>query len=257
MNQTTKIITAGVAAVVLIAAAITVKLVWFPGVDESLFKNLTQDKLRQAPTGIVMVRETQYPHAPTNDVTNSGGRGKARFAGRNVTLQQLMGYAYNYNPGKVFVPPDASKNNYDFIVTALSGPQQHLRGAIQKKAGYVASVETRDADIFSLKVVDRTSDGLKASGPDEKTSTKLKDGRRYFTHFRITDIVNPMTYVLKTPVVDKTGLTGFYDFSVQWSDKLESGNIELDDVQAIVKEWGLSLEPDTAPVEMLVVKKAH
>jgi len=256
MNRPTKIILASVAVIVLIAGSIAVKLIWFPGADESIFREMTQQKLKQSRSGIVMVRPTRYPEAPTNDFTSTGGRGKRWLAGRNVTLQQLVGIAYDYNPGKVWIPANAPKNNYDFIVTALSGPQQHLRGAIQKKLGYVASVETRDTDVMALKVKDRTLPGMKESAAGAKRGENFKNGRLYLTHQKPADIIDPIASVLKIPVIDKTGLTGYYDFSLEWNEKLAKGEANQDDIQNILGQWGLGLEPDTAPIEMLAVKKA-
>jgi len=62
------------------------------------------------------------------------------------------------------------------------------------------------------------------------------------------------------PVVDKTGLTNFYDFSVAWDPQVRQ---QLHDrqtaraaVDKILNAFGLALKPDTAPLEMLVVKNA-
>jgi uncharacterized protein (TIGR03435 family) len=60
--------------------------------------------------------------------------------------------------------------------------------------------------------------------------------------------------------VDKTGLTNFYDFSLIWDTKtaqqIQSGTLDNETGKKILAEWGLGLEPDTASIEMLVVKKA-
>ena len=59
------------------------------------------------------------------------------------------------------------------------------------------------------------------------------------------------------PIVDKTGLSNYYDFSLEWTPKLQKGDINQDDVEAILKDWGLGLQPETDAMEMLVVKKAN
>jgi uncharacterized protein (TIGR03435 family) len=52
-------------------------------------------------------------------------------------------------------------------------------------------------------------------------------------------------------IVDKTGLTGKYDFTLQWTPSPEpSGPSKL---SAIQKQLGLKLEPQTVPMEVLVI----
>ena len=60
---------------------------------------------------------------------------------------------------------------------------------------------------------------------------------------------------LKTPVVDETGLTNYYDFSLAWNRGMRPDQFTRDDIDKIIGEWGLDLEPDTESIEMLVVKK--
>ena len=66
--------------------------------------------------------------------------------------------------------------------------------------------------------------------------------------------------ILKTPVVDKTGLTNFYDFSLIWdaqtAKQIQSGTLDIETGKNILAEWGLGLEPDTETIDMLVVEKA-
>jgi uncharacterized protein (TIGR03435 family) len=61
--------------------------------------------------------------------------------------------------------------------------------------------------------------------------------------------------------VDKTSLTNYYDFSLAWNMqfmmKLENDSTARPAIDKILGDWGLGLETDTAPMEMLVVKKAN
>ena len=86
-----------------------------------------------------------------------------------------------------------------------------------------------------------------------------KNGRLYFTHVTLASVKENLEQILKTPVVDKTGLTNFYDFSLIWdaqtAKQISSGTLDNETGKKILAEWGLGLEPDTASIEMLVVKK--
>jgi uncharacterized protein (TIGR03435 family) len=62
---------------------------------------------------------------------------------------------------------------------------------------------------------------------------------------------------LKTPVLDQTGLTNFYDFSVNWDWRMGNGSMNEETTKRMLSRWGLGIEPGVAPVEMLVVEKTN
>lgn len=171
----------------------------------------------------------------------------------------LMAWAYNQNPGRISLPWGAPTNDFDVLMTAAGDPQQLLQAAVRRKLGYTAHEETKDTAVLDLKVENPNAPGLKVSGNDEKQDTSYKSGRLYFTHTRLGEIIQGMEEMVRTPVVDQTGLTNFYDFSLVWDARMQramqEGKIDEDTGKKILGDWGLGLEPDTAPVEMLVVEK--
>ena len=122
-------------------------------------------------------------------------------------------------------------------------------------------METRDADVLALKVEDPNSPGLKIADAGEKENVMPKNGRLYFTHMRLNVVTDGMERMFKTPMVDNTGLTNFYDFSLVWDPQtqrqISSGTLDPETGKEILDEWGLGLGPSTASIEMLVVKKAQ
>jgi uncharacterized protein (TIGR03435 family) len=263
MNRTTKIILTSAAAVLLIAAAVAVKLAFFPSVNDAWFQ-INQQKLRRVPKNLVVVRPTHFPDSPAK--SSPPGMTQVRvnqawwMVGRNVSLQQLMAAAYSYNPGRIALPPNAPKHNFDFLVTVPTSPQERLQAAIKRKLGYTAQKEMRDTDVLALKVQDPNSPGLTVSS-GTRGGVSQKNGRLYFTHQRLTVVTDGLEGMLKTPVVDETGLTNFYDFSLVWdpqtAKQIQSGTLDSETGKKILAEWGLGLEPDTASIEMLVVKKVY
>jgi uncharacterized protein (TIGR03435 family) len=60
------------------------------------------------------------------------------------------------------------------------------------------------------------------------------------------------------PVIDKTGLTGMYDYKLQWGDDA-AATPEADALSiftAMQEQLGLKLEPAKAPIQVLVVDRA-
>ncbi len=182
------------------------------------------------------------------------------MVGINVTFQQLIATAYSYNPGRIVLPANLPKGNYDFLVTVSENPEARLQSAIRRKLGYTAQPETRDTQVLALKVEDANSPGLIISPAGEKQGTDFKNGRLNFKHQKLSILPDGLEQGLKQPVVDETGLTNFYDFSLVWDQRIQqqmqNGAFDLDMIKNILDGWGLGLEPDTASLEILVVKKA-
>ncbi len=180
------------------------------------------------------------------------------MVGRNVPFQQLIAVAYGHNPGRITLPSGAPKGNFDYLVTVPKDPLMQLQAAIRRKPGYTAEVETVDTSVMALKIENPALPGLKVSTAAQ-TDVSPKNGRLYFTHAQLSIVTDGLEGMLKTPVVDETGLTNFYDFSLAWDAKtqreIQTGTMDTDTGSKILAAWGLGLEPDTASLEMLVVKK--
>jgi uncharacterized protein (TIGR03435 family) len=264
MTKTKTIVLAGVVALVAVAAAVAAKMIFFPSVDDKYFQ-IGPVRLRQAPANVVIVRPTHFASSarrssPQNQTDSVDFRGVRRMVGINMSFQYLMATAYGGSPGRIVLPAGAPKGDYDYLVTVTKDPEARLQAAIQKKLGYTAQKEMRDTDVLALKVENPNSDGLKVSRDGEKDGLAARDGRLYFTHQRLTTITSSLEGILKTPFVDKTGLTNFYNFSLVWDPQtqqmIQAGTLDTETGKKILAEWGLGLEPDTASMEMLVVKKA-
>lgn len=258
-TKTKTLVTTGVAVLVLAAAAVAVKLAFFPSLDDKFFQVRYGGALQHAPPGLAVVRPTHFPKPPTNGINIVNVNGAQWMVGRNMTFQRLIAEAYSYNVGRVMLPVTAPKQNYDFLVTTADSPREHLQTAIRKKLGYTAKPETRDTPVLALKVENPNSDGLKISREGERENADVRNGRLYFTHMKLSILTDGLEQIVKMPVVDKTGLTGYYNFSLVWdaktSQQIQNGTLDEETGKKILAEWGLGLEPDTASLEVLVVKR--
>jgi len=218
MSKTTKIVSASAMVLILVASAVAVKIIFFPSVSDKYFQ-MTPARLRQVPSGLVVVRPTHFPDSARGSSPSGMMQIRVKDAmwmvGRNISFQQLMATAYQYSQGRIALPPDAPKDHYDLLVTVAKNPEARLQSAIRRKFGYVAQRETRDTEVLVLTVEDPNPPGLKVSTAT-KGSIAPKNNRLYFTHMQLNVVTDGLEQMLKLPVVDKTGLTNYYDFSLAW-----------------------------------------
>ena len=254
----------GSLGLVLIATAVAVKLAFFPSVKDAYFA-LDSRKLQHVPPGLLVVRPTHFSKSQPKGIiyasSPNGGDNGLWIMGCNVPFSSVIAVAYSHDPARIAMPPDAPQDNFDFLVTVSGNPRPRLQAFIGQKLGYTAKTESRDTDVLALKVTDPSLPGMTVSGVDEKENVDFKDLKLHLTHMRMVELAQGLQQFVKTPVVDKTDLTNSYDFTADWNFKTQR---EIRDyttaratVDKIVNALGLMLQPDTATIEMLVVKKAR
>jgi uncharacterized protein (TIGR03435 family) len=263
MTLTRKNAAIGGSLLALIAAAIVVKLLFFPSLKDANFATETRS-LQQAPPGLVMIRKTHFaflPGSATFFASPPHHTGKGSWImGRNASLRTVVSAAFSQIPSHVAMPPNAPSGNFDFLITTADKQAEELQTLIRKKFGYTAHKETRQTDVLALKVTNPRLPGLTLSGADDKPNNNVLDYEIRFTHRQVAIIARLLDQNLPTPVVNETGLTNAYNFSIKWNSRLQqqlqTGSMDRATINQMLASLGLSLEPETAPMEMLVVEKA-
>jgi uncharacterized protein (TIGR03435 family) len=129
-----------------------------------------------------------------------------------------------------------------------------LQTLLAERFRLVVHRETKEIPAYSL-VLAKSGPKLKVAGPDRKSGmadTVGRNGERQtvFEASPLRVLVNMLANTLVSPVVDKTGLDGLYDYSFEWPDAGSS-------LFASVDQLGLKLEAKKVPVELLVVDRAE
>ena len=249
-----------VAAVLLLAGAgLAAKRVFWP-VTDSIFQ-LDSRKLEKAPAGIVLVRPTHFSDSAKSGVMVGGFKpGEAaqrlRVIGRNVPLTEVLQAAYACNPARIVLPSDSPTDTYDFLVTTSKNPQERLQAEIKKKLGYVAHREMRDTEVLQLVISMPGAPGLQPSGTDHG-GMDYNNGKIRYRHQTIAALAAYLEAMLKQPVRDKTGLSGFYDYSVDWNLHIRTGTPNRDDFAKSLQNMGLALKTGRETLEMLVVERVN
>ena len=202
--------TAVLIGLVVVAAAVFVKLQFFPSVRESYFA-LSERNLQKVHSGLLVLRPTRFSRSHFNGIVATTvrvfGKPAPRLIGRNVSFRDLIAAAYGRNAATIALPADAPKTNFDFLVTTRGDPQGRLREAIRKDLGFVARLEPHDTEVLALKVQDANLPGLTVNETAGRGGVHFKDGKLLFTHVRLGALTGGLEQALGMPVVDKTGLT--------------------------------------------------
>jgi uncharacterized protein (TIGR03435 family) len=147
-----------------------------------------------------------------------------------------------------------------------------LQVVLADRFGLKVHRDTRDLPVYAL-MVGKNGPKLKESAPDAKFAA----GFEIAPSARMTNKKTPMTRLAEflsiqadRPVVDRTGLTGFYDFTLEWSfddsqrSALATAAVprDADSVgpslfTAVQEQLGLKLETSKAPIDVLVIDHAE
>jgi uncharacterized protein (TIGR03435 family) len=176
-------------------------------------------------------------------------------------LRQIIGLAYAVQRVRVLGGPRwADSDQFDIAAKAESADatRDEIRGMLQtllaERFNLVVHRETKEIPAYSL-VPAKSGPKLKSAAPDRKSgmaNTAGPNGERQtvFESSPLRILVNMLANYLGSPVVDKTGLDGLYDYTFAWPDAQSS-------VFASVDQLGLKLEAKKDLVEVLVVDRAE
>jgi uncharacterized protein (TIGR03435 family) len=217
---------------------------------------------------------TIKPSAPGEDL-----HGRAPFleqgrhySAKTVTLINLIKVAYWIQPQQILnAPAWAETDKFDIEAepdTAGRPTTEQYREMYRKllEDRFKLSIH-RDQKQFPVYALRPEKDGPKiaksSAGPKDRSYSLLNPGPHggsTFTYVNVTmasllsDLMQPWA-IGDRRVVDQTGLTGRYDFSLTFApDPLSPDAGTAPDIfHAVQQQLGLKLQPTTAPVEVIVI----
>jgi uncharacterized protein (TIGR03435 family) len=209
--------------------------------------------LEKAPP-ILLVRPTHY-------WIQSGGlwdsQGKGFFV--NSSVKDLIGIAWNLPQTRMVFPGGMPKGNFDLMETLPAGQNtQALKDEIKKQFGLVAHQETRETDVLLLEVSDpiKLNGHISHRGYASAYMTGDNDMQYYhFKHESVSNLGSALESFLGSPVIDRSGVSGHYNFELKWPTRLTGTDQRGPAVRDQFADFGLELVPSHEPVEMLVIEK--
>ncbi len=226
------------------------------------------------------------------DVRTEGGPGTSdpiRIRYVNLTFKSLLATAYGVENFMISGPDWLDSERWTIEATIRPGATKEqvnrmLQNLLSNRFKMTLHRETRTAAMYELTVIKkgpklREFVGNAPAPADGKLSMTEKDG---FVRIRpsarpvefagggiwhawgagetVSELVNYLSSELKAPVEDKTGLTGKYDYNLEFSGSpLESsatGNpadSAPDFVTAVRDQLGLKLGSKKGPIDLLVI----
>ncbi len=263
----TKLNTAIVAGAIIVLAAgtttVTVKEIQEHRTYAWQVQNVNSDVLRKVPPQVA-IAPAKYPHTLGAGIVwvNDGGKPSgSKTIGIAQSLSNLVSAAYGQSDERTIFLAKVPASKFDYIANLPSGNEAALQQEIKRKFGLVAQRETRDTDCLLLEVENPAATGLKTAQPerlDPHSSNASRSGAGYVT-FRnqpLSNLAWSLEYRFRTPVIDQTRLSRFYDLDLHW-DESDFQHPNFDGLkQALLDQLGLELVPTNMPIEMLVVEKA-
>jgi uncharacterized protein (TIGR03435 family) len=110
--------------------------------------------------------------------------------------------------------------------------------------------ETRELAVYELTA----GKNLKLTeNPQRRNGFVDVNGHRVAKGMEMSLLTDHLTRWLRSPVVDKTGLSGYYDFPLEPSVEERPRAETLPSIFAVVQQIGLRLDSRKDPIEMIVI----
>ena len=196
-------------------------------------------------------------------VSMTGENGRINYI--NVTVRALIRKAYGLRiyPPSVGGSDPLSTDRYDVIAKAPGGAsgeqtKQMLQTLLEDRFNLKVHRETKELPVYALVVgkngpefheVQDDGTGAEITGGDESHPIKAH-------HVSMKLLAATLQGYVGDPVLDMTGLTGMYDFSLEFtSDESLAANAAPGPsiFTAVQEQLGLKLEARKGPVEVVVI----
>ena len=200
-----------------------------------------------------------------------------RYDLRNATMVDLITTAYGVESDFVIGGPNwLETDRFDIVAKAPAGTSQDavkvmLQTLLADRFSLTLHKDTMPMPVVALNLGSGKPKLKEASGsgaPDCQPQPPEPGGVAYniavcrnMTMEAFADILRGMAgNYLSTPVIDRTGLQGSWDFTLKWTARAllaQQGSDGITLADAIDKQLGLKLAPQTLPTPVLVVDRVN
>lgn len=187
-------------------------------------------------------------------------------AARDVPIQLLLQEAFAVDDDRILGAPAWVKTTRCDLVAKVASQDapllarmtrdqrgQMLLPVLQDRFQLKFHQESKELPSYAL-VIAGGGPKMNAAGPSASPATSsgmpiARSGYLETQGIRMEVLVHLLAQQLDRSVIDKTGLTGTYQFKLLWSPGGGAASLST----ALQEQLGLKLDPQTGPVEMIVV----
>ena len=224
---------------------------------------------------VASVKPASQPIATKDDFSegfNAGMRAALasqgmRITGNRVTitdntLKDLIRIAYEVKDHQVLAPSWMAAEKYEVQALMPGGSTRSqapemLRTLLQQRFHLELHRETRKMGAYALAVAKGGARLTPVPGPEGRNAGIMR-GRVYLKSATMATFADRLTSVLERPVVNETGLDGFYNFDLTFAgDVSVAGEDSPPALTDALQQLGLKLEKRVMQVEVLVVDRAE
>ncbi len=222
--------------------------------------------ITQAPRSFDVASIRRDLSGSQNTQINVSDGGRVTFT--NASLKTLIRNAYGILSFQLAGEPDwIDTEMYD--IDARTGTpekisQEQLKVLLQNlladRFHLKVHREMREATVYALYVDKGGPKFTESAGPRTDSMNTRKspaDARMKGTAASMPILAGNLANQLGRFVVDKTGLNGAYDFTVEWSPEQSAESTHPSIFTALREQLGLRLESEKGRVEMLVIDNAE
>ncbi len=228
------------------------------------------DSRRKFEVASIKTNLSGQPLAPGNPLAFSPG---GRFTATNVTLVDVIVRVYptrriQMQGGPAWIDFDrfdivAKADESDGEITAEDRPAM-VQTLLEDRFKLKFHTEKKEMSVLALVV---GKDGYRLPPPKEATTGNALDstsslsgdhGQMIFRNMAIQGLVNTMSNMLRTVIIDGTGIEGRYDFTLDPVRFTERGDSRPQAVVTAVQEQlGLKLEKRRTTLDITIIDRAE
>ena len=181
-----------------------------------------------------------------------------RLTASNRTLAQLLNYAYGLGCCDLLHGPSwIGVERYDIAAKAAADTPPDRMAAmllnlLVERFKLVLHRETKELPVYELALGKGKLRLERTESATVKNDWSMEGGQRFAKNMNMATLAVYVTQTLRTPVLDKTGLDGYYNFPFDLSRE-ETLRDSAPSVFSIADELGLSLNPGKASFDIVVV----
>ncbi|MGA3239587.1 MAG: TIGR03435 family protein [Bryobacteraceae bacterium] len=201
-----------------------------------------------------------------------------RLAATGITLKRLMMTAYNVQDFRIAGGPDwivSRRWDVQAKPDRVVSPDQvrpMLRALLENRFQLRSHSEKRRLPVYELSVDRKGSKVQRVKASEIKTDVRVGPGLIQLTKATAATFASQLSYALGRPVIDKTNLSGEFDFALEWTpepgedggpttaglppgtgDQPASTSDGPSIFTAIPEQLGLRLKSGRGPVEVIVI----